>query len=44
MTGLAVGGIAMNPADLNKKVAWHYRRDWHFGRTAKWIEYAGGAA
>lgn len=36
--------IAESPAALNRKVAWHYRRDWFIKKAALWIEYAGGAA
>lgn len=28
--------------DVEQKIAWRYRRDWHFRRAATWLQYAGG--
>jgi hypothetical protein len=35
--------LSANADQWTTKVAWHYKRDWHFNRADKWLKYAGGA-
>lgn len=31
--------LESDPLALERKIAWRYRRDWHFGRAATWLSY-----
>ncbi|MDQ3001844.1 MAG: hypothetical protein M3Y08_11365 [Fibrobacterota bacterium] len=39
-----IQNLSGNPENWEALISWAYRRDWFFGRAAKWLKYAKAAA